>query len=122
MSPTARLRTFVVAAPLAFAALLMLHPMGDGDFYTVVSADTTAWLTVHLGAAVFFPLMACVIWLHVRRLPGRAASVARIALPIFAVVYGLWEAIIGIASGVWLRRATAQPARRSGASPTPSTA
>jgi hypothetical protein len=100
-------RTFLIAAPLVFAALLMFHPMGGGDFYSVVSADPTRWLIVHLGAAVLFPLMACVVWLQIRGIPDRAARVSRIALPIFAVVYGAWEAVIGIATGIIAHEANA---------------
>ena len=91
---------FLVAAPLAFAALLTQHPTGEGDIYTAVSQNLTSWLAVHYGGAVLFPLMALVIWLLIRDLPGRAATVARIALPVYAVFYGLYEALVGIASGI----------------------
>ena len=97
--PTA-LKAFLVGAPLAFAALLTRHPTGSGDFYAAVSENLTPWLTVHYGGAVLFPLMALVIWLLIRDLPGRAATVARIALPVYAVVYGVFEAVMGIASGI----------------------
>lgn len=90
----------LIGAPLAFAALLMLHPMGGGDFYTTVSENVTPWLAVHYGAAVMFPLMGYVVWLMVRDLPGRAATVARIAVPIYAVFYGVFEALVGIATGI----------------------
>ena len=93
-------RALLVGAPLAFAALLMLHPMGGGDFSTLVSENLTAWLAVHYGAAVLFPLMGYVIWLLIRDLPGRAATVARIAIPVYAVFYGVYEAMMGIAAGI----------------------
>jgi hypothetical protein len=65
-----------------------------------VSEHVVAWLAVHYGAAVLFPLMALVVGLLVRGLRGRAATVARVALPVFAIFYGLWEAIFGIANGL----------------------
>jgi hypothetical protein len=100
MSRTTALRAFLVAAPLPFAALLTQHPMGTGDLYTEVAANLTPWLAIHVAGAVFFPLMALVIWLLIRDLPGRAATVARCALPVFAVFYTIWEAIFGIAIGL----------------------
>ena len=100
MSRTTAARAFVVGAPLAFAALLTQHPMGRGDFYTEVSENVTAWLAVHYAAAAFFPLMALVVWYLIRDLHGRAATVARAALPVFAVFYGVWEAMFGIANGL----------------------
>jgi drug/metabolite transporter (DMT)-like permease len=91
---------FMVGAPLAFAALLTQHPVAPGDFFAGVSDNVTPWLIVHLGAAVLFPAMALVVWLLIRDLSSRPATVARIALPIFAVFYGVFEAVMGIAAGV----------------------
>ncbi len=99
-STTTTRSALLVAAPLAFAALLMLHPMGGDDFATLVSENLTAWLTVHYGAAVLFPLMGYVIWVLIRDLRGRAATVARIAIPVYAVFYGAYEAMMGLATGV----------------------
>lgn len=93
-------RALLVGAPLAFAALLMAHPIGEGSFAAGVAADTTPWLVVHVGAAVLFPLMAYVVWLMLRGVKGRAARTARVALPVFAVFYGVWEALMGIATGI----------------------
>jgi hypothetical protein len=100
MSRTTALRAFLVGAPLAFAGLLTQHPMGAGDFYTEVSERVTPWLAVHYGAAVFFPLMALVVWHLIRGLEGRAATIARAALPVYAVAYGVWESMFGIANGM----------------------
>ena len=93
-------RAFLVGAPLAFAALLTLHPMGTGDMFDEVSENVTPWLLVHYGGAVGFPAMALVIWLLIRDLPGRAATIGRFALPVYAVFYTVWEAIFGIATGI----------------------
>jgi len=93
-------RALIVGAPLGFAALLMFHPVGGDDFAGLVSDNVTPWLIVHVGAAVLFPLMAYIVWLQIRGLCGRAATVARVALPVFAVFYGTWEALTGIATGV----------------------
>ena len=100
MTQTTALRAFLVGAPLAFAALLTQHPMGTGDMFTDVSENVTPWLIVHYGGAIGFPLMALVIWLLIRGLPGRAATIARVALPVYAVFYTVWEAIFGIATGI----------------------
>ena len=100
MPSTTPRSAFLIAAPLAFAALLMLHPMGGDDFATLVSENLTPWLAVHYGAAVLFPLMGYVIWLLIRDLPGRAATVARIAIPVYAIFYGVYEGMMGLATGI----------------------
>jgi len=104
MSSTTTRAALLVGAPLAFAALLMLHPTGGGDFATLVSENLTPWLTVHYGAAVLFPLMGYVVWVLIRDLHGRAATVARFAIPVYAVFYGAFEAAMGIGSGVMTQR------------------
>ena len=100
MTRTVATRTFLVTAPLAFAALLILHPVGEDSFSALAFGNTDRWLIVHVGAAVMFPLMAFVVWLLLRGVPGRAATVSRIALPVFAVSYGVWEALTGISTGI----------------------
>ena len=100
MPSTTTRSALLAGAPLAFAALLMLHPMGGDDFATQVSENLTPWLTVHYGAAVLFPLMGYVIWQLIRDLRGRAATVARIAIPVYAIFYGAYEAMMGLATGV----------------------
>ena len=100
MTRTTAIRAFVVGAPLPFAALLTQHPMGGGDMFELVSENVGTWLTIHYAGALFFPLMALVVWLLIRDLPGRAATIARWALPVFAVFYTVWEAVFGIAIGL----------------------
>jgi hypothetical protein len=101
MTTSTALRTALVGTPLAFAALLTLHPKGGtGDFYTGVADNVGPWLTVHYGAALLFPAMALVVWLLLRGLSSRAATVARFALPVYAVFYGVYETVMGVATGV----------------------
>ena len=109
MPSTAR-RALLAGAPLAFAALLLLHPTGGGDFATLVSENLTPWLAVHYGAAVLFPLMGYVLWLLIADLRGRAATVARFAIPVYAVFYGAYEAAMGLATGIMTQRGHAAEA------------
>jgi hypothetical protein len=77
-------------------------------------ADThdkvTPWLAVHIGMMFFIPLMAAVGYLLLRGVGGTAARVSRIALLPFAVLYGTWEALQGIAIGVLIDRVNDLPA------------
>lgn len=108
MSPgTSATRALLVGAPVAFAGLLMAHPTGERSFSAAVAANTTPWLVVHVGGAVLFALMAYVVWLLLRGVEGRAARTARVALPVFAVFYGVWEALMGIATGIVAQDANA---------------
>jgi hypothetical protein len=90
---------FLVGVPLLWGILLLFHPVGD-DFYEAVADNLTRWLTVHVGTMLFIPLLAAVMFLLLRGVEGTAAWVARIALAVFAVVYLVFEALIGLGAGV----------------------
>jgi hypothetical protein len=90
---------FLVGVPLLWGILLLFHPVGD-DFYAAIADNLTRWMTVHLGSMLFIPLMAGVMFLLLRGIEGTAAWVARIALAVFAVVYLVFEALIGLGAGL----------------------
>ena len=92
---------FVVGVPAAWGVLLLFHPIGDADsFYALISGNVGAWLTVHLGMAVFVPLFAGVMFLLLRGIEGTAATVSRIGLAVFAVFYAAWELVLGVGTGI----------------------
>jgi hypothetical protein len=102
--------TFLVGVPLAWAVLLLFHPTGDGDYYAIVSDHVTPWLVVHLGTMLFIPLLAAAMFVLLRGIEGSAAQVSRIALVIFAIFYGAFEAVVGIGSGIIADTVNALPA------------
>jgi hypothetical protein len=93
---------FLIGVPLAWAVLLLFHPTGDGEAitYADVQDEVTAWLVVHLGMMIFIPLMAVAVYLLVRGIESTAARVCRIALVVFVVFYGTFEALVGIGTGI----------------------
>jgi hypothetical protein len=100
---------FLVGVPLLWGILLLFHPVGD-EFYTAVADALTRWLTVHVGSMIFIPLMAGVMLLLLRDVEGTAALVARIAVAVFAVVYLVFEAVVGIGTGLLVDNIDAVPA------------
>jgi hypothetical protein len=100
---------FLVGVPLLWGVLLLFHPTGD-EFYPAVSDALTRWLTVHVGSMLLIPLMACVMLLLLRDVEGTAALVARIAVAVFAVVYLVFEAVVGIGTGLLVDNIDAVPA------------
>lgn len=100
---------FLVGVPLLWGILLLFHPVGD-DFYTAISENLTRWLTVHVATMLFVPLMACVMLLLLRGIEGIAAWVGRVAVAVFAVVYLVFEALVGIGSGLLVDNLNRLPA------------
>lgn len=93
-------RWFPPVAALTLAALLLLHPRSDGRLYESLSGQVARWLVVHVGLAVLAGAMGLAAWLLLDGLRGRAATIARCALPVFVVFFVAWEATLGIGTGI----------------------
>jgi hypothetical protein len=92
---------FLVGVPLAWAVLLLFHPGGEGkELYRDLQDQVTRMLVVHIGMLLFIPLMAVVVYVLLRGVEGTAALVSRIALALYVVFYGAWEAMYGIGLGI----------------------
>jgi hypothetical protein len=92
---------FLLGVPLAWLILLLFHPGGEGEeIYFDLQDQVTRMLVVHIGMMIFIPLMAVVVWLLLRGVDSTAARVSRIALALYVIFYGAWEALYGIGLGV----------------------
>jgi hypothetical protein len=109
MTPAVR-SWFLPTTALVLGVLLLFHPQSDGRVYDGVSDDVTRWLVVHLGLAVLAGVMGLAGYLLVDGLHGRAATVSRIALPVFVVFFIAWEATLGIGTGILVDLTNGLPA------------
>jgi hypothetical protein len=100
---------FIIGVPVAWGILLLFHPVGGDDFYSTIDGNVTAWLTVHIGMGIFIPLFASVVYLLLRGVNSAAATVSRIGLAVFAVVYAAWELVLGVGTGILTEEANALP-------------
>lgn len=106
---------FLIGVPLAWAVLLLFHPLAEGDDpYAEIRDDVNRWLVVHVGMMIFIPLFAIAIYLLVRGVEKTAAQVCRIALAPFALFYTAWEVLLGIGTGVLIQDVNALPADQRG--------
>ncbi len=102
----------LVGVPLAWAVLLWFHPDVDPDrVYESLRDQVDTYLVVHVGTLVFIGLMGVALYLLVRDLPGRAATISRLAIGPFVLFYAAWETVIGLAIGVLVQHANDAPAR-----------
>ena len=101
---------FLIGVPVAWAVLLLFHPMGAGtNIYADLHDQVTVWMVVHTGSAFFIGLMALAIYLLVRDLPGTAARIAKWAAPVFALFYAAWETVAGLVEGALVQYANGLP-------------
>jgi hypothetical protein len=102
---------FLIGVPLAWAVLLWFHPDVDpDDVYGSLRDDANTYVAVHVGTLVFIGLMGVALYMLVRNLPGRAATISRWAIGPFVLFYSAWESVIGLAVGVLAQHANDAPA------------
>jgi hypothetical protein len=98
---------------VAWGILLLFHPLGEpGEFYPTIDGHVTAWLTVHIGMGIFVPLFAGVVYLLLRGVNSTAATISRIGLATFAVLYAAWELLLGVGTGILTEEVNALPERQ----------
>jgi hypothetical protein len=104
-------RAFLVAIPLVLAAVLWLHPPGGEDgVYEGVRHDAEAWTLVHTVFLFFTPLMALAVFVLLRGLHGRAATLSRVSLVFFLAFYTAYEVTVGLGTGILVDYANGLPA------------
>jgi hypothetical protein len=107
---TRRQLAFITTVPLAWAILLLFHPVGDTTaFYPTITDSVTQWQTVHIGMMLFIPLMGGVIYVLLRGVEGRAARIGRVAILPFVLFYGAFELLVGVGTGMLVAEVDALP-------------
>ena len=83
----------------------LLHPQGDGDVYDYLDDKVGLWLGVHFAQPVLSLGVAAVLWMLLAGRTGTAATVARVALPVWLVSFAVFDSVTGIASGLAVHHA-----------------
>ncbi|MEV6492026.1 hypothetical protein AB0M20_25920 [Actinoplanes sp. NPDC051633] len=99
-APPVTRRAILLGVPLAFAALTLLHPQQDPH---ELGSAATRWLVVHALQLILTVLLAYSIWMLLDGLAGRAALLARGAIPAFLVFFSAFDGVAGLATG-WLEQ------------------
>jgi hypothetical protein len=104
-------RGVIVGVPLAYAVLLLFHPIpSSGPALHAIGRTLGAWQVVHVAQLALIGAMGGVLMLLVDGLAGRAATVTRACAVVFVLVYGAYESWTGIATGSLATTAHALPA------------
>ena len=98
-------RFIVIGAPVALAVLALWHPRFASDAGESLLPIADRWLVVHLLQLPLFALLALALYLVVDGLQGVAPAIARLGAVMFAALYGAFDAVAGIATGVLAREA-----------------
>jgi hypothetical protein len=104
-------RAFITVPPLVLAGVLLMHPNDEGDtIYESVRPVVDNWILVHIALLLAFPFLVLAAFMLLGGLVGRAATVARVALVFFAVIYTAWEVMVGLSTGILTDYANGLPA------------
>jgi hypothetical protein len=96
-------RAVLLGAPLILALLEILHPQPVGVDEHIGQAGR--FLAFHVIQLPLIGLVALAVYLLTVGIEGRVASVSRWAAGVFAVFYGAYDTVAGIATGIVLRNA-----------------
>ena len=102
------LELVVLAAPLLWVVVAILHPGGVGDEpapYEGIADEANKWIFVHFSQLVLTPLLGLGVWMLLDGIHSVAATVARAFLVVWMVFFSAFDAIAGIAVGVLTRHA-----------------
>jgi hypothetical protein len=106
-------RLVLLGTPLALALWEILHPQPGGVAEAVEQGGWFMWF--HLAQVPLIGLMALAVYLLTEGLEGRAASVSRWAVGVFAVFFSAYDAAAGVATGYALRSVQGFPAEAQAA-------
>jgi hypothetical protein len=99
-------RVLLFGVPTLYLVLGVLHPLENPE----LGDDTDLFVGLHVAQLFLIMGLAFVLWLLVDGLDNRAATVARVLIIPFVVVYTALDAILGIAWGIAAETANDLPA------------
>ena len=100
-------RLVLLGTPLALAVLEIFHPQPDSVAEGVEQGGWFLWF--HMIQLLLTGLIALAVYLLTDGLAGRAVSVSRWAIGVFAVFFSAYDAAAGIATGFMLSGAQGLP-------------
>lgn len=110
---------FLVAIPLVWIVVAIVHPMGGDDVYAELDGKVGIWLFVHFAQLVLALGLAFVFWLLLDGRTGTAATAARLAIPVWLVFFSAFDSVTGLASGLAVHHANSlSGAEQAGAAST----
>jgi hypothetical protein len=96
---------FLVGVPLVWVVVALLHPQGDGDVFDYLDDKVGLWLGVHFAQPVLALGVAAALWMLLAGRTSTAATVARVAIPVWLVSFAVFDSVTGLGSGLAVRHA-----------------
>jgi hypothetical protein len=98
-------RALAITPPVLFLLVTLLHPLPDwAHIVDSLAPRWTLWMAVHVAQLALVPLLVFSVWMLLDGLTGRLPALARIALVVFAAFYSAFDTIVGLGTGLLVRR------------------
>lgn len=94
-------RAVLFGGPLGYIVLGLVHPMGDLE----VGDAAGFYIGLHVVQPFLIALIAYGLWMLVDGLENRAATIVRYALVPYLIVYSMFDAVAGVATGLIVQEA-----------------
>jgi hypothetical protein len=104
-SPFVR-RAILFGGPLGYIVLGLVHPFDDLE----VGDAADFYIFLHLVQPFLIALVALGLWLLVEGLESTAATVVRYSLVAYLIVYSMFDAVAGVATGLIVQEANGMSA------------
>jgi hypothetical protein len=97
-------RAFLFAIPILTALVIFRHPPDPATAHDL-GHHTDLYIWIHVGLLFMLPLLGILIWQLLDGIHNRAATVARLLLPVALVFYAAFDSLVGIVAGMLAREA-----------------
>lgn len=98
-------RAVLFGVPFLYVVLGLLHPTSNPE----LGDETGLFIGLHVAQLFLIGGLACMLWLLVEGLDGRAARVARALILPFVIAYTALDAVLGLAWGIAAEKANELP-------------
>jgi hypothetical protein len=99
-------RVFLFGVPFLYLVLGLLHPPDNPK----LGDETGFFIGLHIAQLFLIGGLAYTLWLLVEEVDGRAATLARVLILPFVIVYTALDSVLGIAWGIVTEKANELPA------------
>ena len=95
-------RAFLFAIPILTALVIFQHPPDPSSAHDL-GHHTDLYIWIHVGLLFMLPLLGILIWKLLDGIDNRAATGARLLLPVALVFYAAFDSLVWIAAGLLAR-------------------
>lgn len=95
-------RGFLFVVPVATAAVVAWHP-ADPTTAADLGDQLSLYIGIHVVLLLLLPLLGLVLWMLLRDIDSKPATVSRVLVVPAVAFYAAFDALVGIAAGVLAR-------------------